>query len=961
MRGVSRAIPAAVVDASAVVAAWAALLMAEVVAVGFLWREQFSAAWEVALARTVVVPLAIAGLAPLSILAVAGWTMARRAAAGSAWARRALGLSGGIATGALAFGVTHGRHFASTAVRGPVVVALALAGAFLGILVVPRLAALHDRGDPPAVVATGTGLAITGWLADAFVLPHLYPAFHLAMAVTALAGCALAALGGRPGGTPGPAGRAFAAVMGVVVLLCAAAIPNRARALDRATNLRIVLVEHAPLLGDVVAAATRLARTSARSDAAAMVSPGVAAPGEVARALDWTGHDLLLMSVDALRADHVSAYGYGRPTTPNVDALAREGTLFESAYCPTPHTSYSITSMMTGKYLRPLIALGLGGDSETLAQDLRRYGWRTAAFYPPAVFFIDEDRFTRFEREALGFEYAKVEFAAPALREEQVRGYVEGAPVGRPLFLWVHFFEPHEPYVMHDDHPFSGGPSPEVDAYDSEVATADDGIGRVVRLVRARSPGAVILVTADHGEEFGEHGGRYHGTTVYEEQVRVPLVVVGPGVARGARLPTVVQTIDLLPTVLSALEIPRPARIRGRDLGPVLGGQPNAVDAGFAFAETDDASLVAAGGERLVCERRAAACALYRPAADPQEHHDVSEQDPTALARLRGMLVATERDHGRYEGAGVSRLPEALRRGMQGDAEAAVDVAALLDDADVTIRGAAASVCFALHVPATLSAVERALARDEDDRVRRWSALAVARTGGPVPPLVEALLVDPDRDWRRRAALVLAERGDLRGCDEMATWWNDVAPARGEPRDDGEPPRLAVDLPQAREMLAATSRGPCRSALGPLVRALDDVRARPYVADALGALGESRAAGPLLALLASEPYVTTRPHEARALLALGVRDWSSPRPEAEVHAAIAVPGRALDARLVALVSDADASLEVRADGRPLAPSGPGSTVRSFELEARPGHRVELDLRASGGGVVALWMVGVGPG
>ncbi|HEY6462322.1 MAG TPA: sulfatase, partial [Polyangiaceae bacterium] len=390
------------------------------------------------------------------------------------------------------------------------------------------------------------------------------------------------------------------------------------------SNVRIVLVEHAPVLGRAVVFAEALHPGPAEVPSGA---PSVER-GEIARSLDWSGHDVVLVSVDALRADHVGAYGYARPTTPNLDALAREGTLFEDAYCPTPHTSYSITSMMTGKYLRPLLALGLGEDSETWAQDLRRYGWRTAAFYPPAVFFIDEERFPRFEHETLGFEYAKVEFADPALREQQIAGYLDGAPVGTPLFLWVHFFEPHEPYVMHPEHPFAGGRSADEDAYDSEVATADDGIGRVLRLVRARRPGAAVIVTADHGEEFGDHGGRYHGTTVYEEQVRVPLVVGGPGVRAGARVETVVQTIDLLPTVLSALGIPRPARVRGRDLGPVLRGEPGALDGGFAFAETDDYALVAEGPDRLVCERRAAACALYRPKDDPAERRDLARDEP---------------------------------------------------------------------------------------------------------------------------------------------------------------------------------------------------------------------------------------------------------------------------------------------------------------------------------------------
>jgi len=196
-------------------------------------------------------------------------------------------------------------------------------------------------------------------------------------------------------------------------------------------------------------------------------------------------------------------------------------------------------------------------------------------------------------------------------------------------------------------------------------------------------------------------------------------------------------------------------------------------------------------------------------------------------------------------------------------------VASLLDDADVKIRRAAASVCFALRVPSTLPAVRRAGERDEDDEVRRWCALAAARMGGPLSPRVEGMLGDPDRDWRRRAALVLAERGDPRACEEVASWWSEVAPD-GRPWADGEPARMSIDLPHAQELLAATSRARCRAAVGGLVRALEDVRARPYVADTLGALGDARAIAPLLALLAAEPYVTTRPHEVEALRALGV-------------------------------------------------------------------------------------------
>jgi hypothetical protein len=157
----------------------------------------------------------------------------------------------------------------------------------------------------------------------------------------------------------------------------------------------------------------------------------------------------------------------------------------------------------------------------------------------------------------------------------------------------------------------------------------------------------------------------------------------------------------------------------------------------------------------------------------------------------------------------------------------------------------------------------------------------------------------------------------------------------------------------AQELLAATARARCRSAVPALVRALDDVRARASVADALGDLGDDRARRPLLALLANEPYVTTRPHEARALVALGARDWSSAELAPEVHATLPAP--AGPTRLVALLSDSKAALEVSADGGAALRSDAEGEVRVLELGPEPNHRVRLDMRVSSGGIVAMWI------
>ena len=120
--------------------------------------------------------------------------------------------------------------------------------------------------------------------------------------------------------------------------------------------------------------------------------------------------DVLLITVDALRADHVGAYGYPRATTPNIDALAARGTRFTRAYAQAPHTSFSVASMLTGKYFPTLARLAPGERHEPLAAVLRTYGWRTAAFYPPAVFFVDSQKLKSYAETNFDFEYVKFEY-----------------------------------------------------------------------------------------------------------------------------------------------------------------------------------------------------------------------------------------------------------------------------------------------------------------------------------------------------------------------------------------------------------------------------------------------------------------------------------------------------------------------------------------------------------------------
>lgn len=592
---------------------------------GVAFTKYFSDAVELGPARTEAAPIFLAAAVPAACLIAGLHGLAERRA------RVVLGAI--FALGALAFaiGVTHGRHFASPWTRVPVVTAIVVVGALAG-RALPHVIRSRWASAFFGLVALGA------WCSDALLLRRTYPALHLALFALSLAACGLcAACEERRLERGWVAGW----VLGLFSLLRA---PACARAMHEHDHLRVALVEHAPWTGRAVRLA--MAIDPPRVDAPTVPPPEpIGADPAVARSLDWTGHDVLLITVDALRADHLGAYGYPRRTSPGFDALAREGTLFLHAYCPIPHTSHSLVSLMTGKYIHPLLQAGLGGDSRTLALEAGQLGYQTAAFYPPAVWYVDTDRFEGFYQRALDFGSHVEGFAEPLSRADEVRSYLATSAQGTPAFVWVHLFEPHEPYERHPTHDFG---DEEIDRYDGEIAAADDGIDAVVRAMRESRPNAVVIVTADHGEEFEEHGGQFHGTTTYEEQVRVPLLVIGPGVEAGRTLGLAVQTVDIFPTLLTALGGLRSPTVRGGDLGPVLSGLVDD-ERGLAWVEADEYEMLAEGPYRLVCERTSAACQLFDVTTDPLEQRECSAEHRGDFKRLRSRLTSVGREQGRFE------------------------------------------------------------------------------------------------------------------------------------------------------------------------------------------------------------------------------------------------------------------------------------------------------------------------
>ena len=828
-----------------------------------IWEVQFGVLWLLPTLLTVSALVAALG-------ALLAWFIEQSEIRA---VRALLGAFGFAAGAVLGFGVGGGRHLATLGQRGGFAM---IVGALVGATVwaaAPPLARLQRERPWWCVGSIGLGVFVAE-LANRLILVRLYPAFHLGLAVLALLALPLAGEALHRALTPSRelgAGSAKANlfVLGAWLLAALLVLPSAQR-LARFDNFRFVVSEHAPLGSRAVELATLVVPVAPEDEVRCdSLSPSErAAHGgcqslsseQTGRTLDLRQRDFLLISVDALRADHLGNYGYPRPTTPHIDELAQNAVVFEHAYAPTPHTSYSVTSLMTGKYMRPLLLQDIARDSDTWAGLLRTYGYRTAAFYPPAVFFIDPDRFQSFRDTFLGFEYRWVEFAEGPRRVQQLQSYLDTAPDDKRLFSWVHLFAPHEPYENHPE--FSFGDR-DLDRYDSEVRFADETVGALVRAFRARRPNSVVILTADHGEEFGEHGGHYHGTSVYEEQVRVPLLISAPDRLAARRIAEPVQTIDLLPTLLTALDIPKPPRMRGRDLGPLLAGKREA-GPGLVLAETDEQTLLGEGSLRLVCARKLGACKLFDLSRDPLEQRDISASSPKEFAEMRARLKEYGASHGRYEQNGLRAegkgWPPAILRGISGDGDAVEEIAALLDDADLAIRRKAAELLFELKRPEAKPALRLALGRDEDDVVRRYAALSLTRLGEGAPYTFE-LEKSSDLSVRRLAALVLAEVGDGRGDKTLIAWWQDSA---------------ARNFERSRQIAAALGNIRAKDAVWPLVQSLDDVRLRPYLAEALAHIGGELGQGSLLKALGNERSQSTRVALVNALVALKTEEALAP-------------------------------------------------------------------------------------
>lgn len=372
--------------------------------------------------------------------------------------------------------------------------------------------------------------------------------------------------------------------------------------------------------------------------------------------------NVLLVSIDTLRADHVGCYGHEAVDTPNMDRLAAEGVRFDRAYTPIPITLPSHTTMMTGLYppahgVRDNGIFHADPRLRTLAEILADEGYTTGAavgaFPVTARFglnqgfeFFDDEVAWQYEdllgrrvipKKSLFFDErpaARVNDAIlPWLREHGHQRF----------FVWLHYFDPHQPLIP---------PAPyddlyAADLYDGEIAYADECLGVLLGHLRELEvlDRTLIVVVADHGEGRGEHEESTHSLLAYNATLRVPLIIRPPGDSLGVVVSERTSTVDILPTVLDLLGVERPADIQGRSLVPLWSEAPGAAwEPRPFYAETLSGRLSYGWGElRALFEGpfkyiHGPRPELYDVQRDPHELKDLIDEKPERAEAMQQRL-----------------------------------------------------------------------------------------------------------------------------------------------------------------------------------------------------------------------------------------------------------------------------------------------------------------------------------
>jgi arylsulfatase A-like enzyme len=429
----------------------------------------------------------------------------------------------------------------------------------------------------------------------------------------------------------------------------------------------------------------RRARTSRIGTAALLIA--AACFGSGCNGERGAPRNVLFILVDTLRTDHLSAYGYDRDTSPALTRLAEAGVRFDRAYAPAPWTKPSVASMFTGQYPHRhglnFVLATLLPSAQTLAERLSLAGFATAGAVSHNLLGGKNGFDQGFESydtaEARG--HAHVSTAGVTKRALKFLEHLDAQE--RPFFLFVHYFDPHYEYRRHPQYGYAAesvgrlrggedihalrdmGPSLAADeveflknVYDEEIRFTDAGIGELLDALtdRGLDDDTLVIVTADHGEEFFERGWLGHTRTVYEEVIRVPLVVRAPGSAAGGRVVDApVSLVSLTPTILDYVGIDAPgAAFQGPSLRALIDGSSDAelppVRSEVRFIVLNPENVLAEkvafkyalidGRYKLIKDFQAKTYELYDLERDPGERENLASLRPELL---REMLVTLNR------------------------------------------------------------------------------------------------------------------------------------------------------------------------------------------------------------------------------------------------------------------------------------------------------------------------------
>jgi arylsulfatase A-like enzyme len=402
--------------------------------------------------------------------------------------------------------------------------------------------------------------------------------------------------------------------------------------------------------------------------------------------------DIVLVSIDSLRPDHLGAYGYRRPTSPHIDRIAEQGIVFTHAYATTSWTLPSHLSLLTGLYPgeHGIVDEGrqLAESIPLLPQLLARAGYRSAAVVSGPYLHrqfgfargweVYDDLLVNAEAREPGSDESHAQITSPRVHQRAVK-LLDRLGEG-PFLLFLHYFDVHHDYLPPSpwDQAFDPGYRGSIDGrnvetdasiskalaprdrehlialYDGEIRWVDEWIGQLdAELVRRRLDRRTLFVlTADHGEEFFEHGEKTHRKNLYDTTLRIPLVIRLPDRRfAGRQVAEPVSLVDLLPTLAAAAGVEPPAQRRGRDLLRTRFGQLVTPVETDLFAELRQViQSVVSGPWKLTAHLRVRTgepwqVELFDTASDAGEQHDLSNTERRRCEQLLAVLQATRRDN----------------------------------------------------------------------------------------------------------------------------------------------------------------------------------------------------------------------------------------------------------------------------------------------------------------------------